>query len=76
MSSCASRFPAPQSGTKVLDLLRMFQDRHHLRSEQLASLLRITPQTLEEWFSEGVAPPTSFLALAVLFDTGSAGSAA
>ena len=75
MSSCEARSQAQQSGTNVLDLLRMFQDRHHLRSEQLASLLRITPQTLEEWFAEGAAPPASCLALAVLFDTASAGSA-
>ena len=60
---------APQSGNNLLDLLHTFQDSHHLRLEQLAGLLRITPQTLEEWFSEGVAPPASFLALAVLFDT-------
>jgi hypothetical protein len=49
--------------------LRMFLDTHHLGLEQLAGLLRITPQTLEEWFSEGVAPPAAFLALAVLFDS-------
>jgi len=73
MSSREARSPAQQRqrGTNVLD-----QDRHHLRWEQLASLLRITPQTLEEWFSDGVAPPASCLALAVLFDTGCVGSAA
>ena len=70
MSSREARSPARQRGTNVLD-----QDRHHLRSEQFASLLRITPQTLEEWFSDGVAPPASCLALAVLFDTGWVGSA-
>ena len=69
MSSYEARSHAQQSADNVLDLLRMFQDTHHLRFEQLASLLRITPQTLEEWFSEGMAPPASCLALAVLFDT-------
>ncbi len=37
--------------------------------ELLASLLRVTPETLGEWFSEGMAPPASCLALAVLFDS-------
>jgi len=60
----------PQSSDKLLDLLRMFLDTHHLGLEELARLLRITPQTLEEWFREGEAPPAAFLALAVLFDTG------
>jgi len=31
-------------------------------------LASISPLTLEEWFSEGMAPPAAFLALAVLFD--------
>ena len=68
MSSCEARSHGQQSGNNLLDLLRMFQDTHHLRLDQLAGLLRITPQTLEEWFSEGMAPPASCLALAVLFD--------
>jgi hypothetical protein len=49
--------------------LRMFQDKHHLRLEQLASFLRVSPVTLEELFSEGMAPPSSCLALAVLLDS-------
>ena len=53
---------------KLLELLRTFLDTHGLGLEELAGLLRITPQTLEEWFSEGMAPPAAFLALAVLFD--------
>ncbi len=69
MSASEAGSRAQQNGTNVLDLLRTFQDSHHLRLEQLAGLLRITPQTLEEWFSEGVTPPASYLALAVLFDT-------
>ena len=69
MSSCEARSQAPQCGDNLLNLLRMFLDTHHLGLEELAGLLRITPQTLEEWFSEGMAPPASCLALAVLFDT-------
>ena len=69
MSSHEANSPAQQNGDNVLELLRGFIDTHHLRLEQLASLLRISPQTLDEWFSEGVAPPASCLALAVLFDT-------
>jgi hypothetical protein len=69
MSSCEAKSQALQCGDNLLDLLRMFLNTHHLGLEQLAGLLRITPQTLEEWFSEGVAPPAAFLALAVLFDS-------
>jgi hypothetical protein len=69
MSSYEANSQAPQCGDNLLDLLRMFLDTHHLGLEQLAGLLRITPQTLEEWFSEGMAPPASCLALAILFDT-------
>ena len=69
MSSYEASSQAQQNSDNVLGLLRMFLDTHHLRLEQLASLLRITPETLEEWFSEGMAPPAAFLALAVLFDT-------
>ncbi len=68
MSSCVDSTHTAQSGNCLLDHLRKFQDTHHLHLEQLASLLRISPQTLEEWFSEGTAPPASCLALAVLFD--------
>ena len=69
MSSYEAKPLAQQSGDNLLDLLRIFLDTHHLGLEQLAGLLRITPQTLEEWFSEGVGPPAAFLALAVLFDS-------
>jgi hypothetical protein len=61
---------AEQNSDNSLELLRVFQKTHHLGSEELAGLLRITPRTLEEWFSEGMAPPAAFLALAVLFDAG------
>jgi hypothetical protein len=69
MSSRKANSNAQQNGDNVLGLLHVFLDRHHLGLEELARLLRITPQTLEEWFSEGMAPPASCLALAVLFDT-------
>ena len=61
---------AQQNSSHVLDLLRVFLDKHHLSLEELAGLLRISPLTLEEWFREGMAPPAAFLALAVLFDAG------
>ena len=57
-----------QQRDKMLELLRLFLDTHHVGLEELAGLLRITPQTLEEWFSEDMAPPAAFLALAVSFD--------
>ena len=57
-----------QHSDKLLELLWIFLDAHGLGLEELAGLLRITPWTLEEWFSEGMAPPAAFLALAVLFD--------
>ena len=61
---------AQLNSSHVLDLLRVFLDKHHLSLEELAGLLRISPLTLEEWFHEGVAPPAACLALAVLFDAG------
>ena len=61
---------AEQNSDNSLELLRVFQKTHHLGSEELAGLLRITPRTLEEWFSEDMAPPAAFLALAVLFRAG------
>ena len=69
MSSHEAKIQAKQNSDNVLGLLRLFSDTHHLSLEELAGLLRITPQTLEEWFSEDMAPPASCLALAVLFDT-------
>ena len=69
MSSHEAKSQAKQNSDNVLGILRVFLDKHHLGLEELAGLLRITPQTLEEWFSEGMAPPASCLALAVLFDT-------
>jgi hypothetical protein len=61
---------AQQNSNHLLDLLRVFLDKHHLGLEELAGLLRISPLTLEEWFREGMAPPATFLALSVLFDAG------
>jgi hypothetical protein len=61
---------AQQNSNHLLELLRVFLDKHHLGLEELASLLRISPLTLEEWFREGMAPPAACLALAVLFDAG------
>jgi AraC-like DNA-binding protein len=61
---------AEQNGDNSLELLRRFLETHHLSLEQLAGLFGISPPTVEEWFSEGMAPPAAFLALAVLFDAG------
>jgi len=61
---------APQNSDRLLELLRVFQDKHHLGLEELAGLLSISPLTLEEWFRESMAPPAGFLALAVLFHAG------
>ena len=68
MSSHEAKLQAKQNGDNVLGLLRVFLDKHHLGFEELSRLLRISPQTLEEWFSEGEAPPASCLALALLFE--------
>ncbi len=68
MSSHEAKSQAKQNSDNVLGLLRLFLDTHHLSLKELAVLLRITPQTLEEWFNEGMAPPASCLALAILFD--------
>ena len=59
-----------QNSDHLLELLRVFQDKHHLGLEELAGLLRISPLTLEGWFRESMAPPAGFLALAVLFHAG------
>jgi hypothetical protein len=69
MSSHEAKSQAKQNSDNVLGLLRLFLDTHHLSLDELAGLLPITPQTLEEWFNEGMALPASCLALAVLFDT-------
>ena len=57
------------NGEALLDLLRLFRAAHNSSFEELAGLLRVTPGTLEEWFSEGMTPPASCLAFALLFDT-------
>ena len=60
----------PQNSDNLPELLRAFLDTHDLGLEQLAGLLRITPQTLEAWFNESTTPPACLLALAVLIDSG------
>jgi hypothetical protein len=57
MSSHEAKSQAKQNSDNVLGLLRLFLDTHHLSLEDLAGLLGITPQTLEEWFSEGMRHP-------------------
>jgi len=69
MSSHEANSPSQQNSDKLLELLRTFLNTQHLGLKDLAGLLRVSPQTFEEWFSEGTAPPASCLALAVLFDS-------
>ena len=69
MSSHEANSPFQQNSDKLLELLRSFLNTQHLGLNDLAGLLRVSPQTLEEWFSEGTAPPASCLALAVPFDS-------
>ena len=45
MSSHEAKSQAKQNSDNVLGLLRLFLDTHHLSLEELAGLLRITPQT-------------------------------
>ena len=48
MSSHEAKSQAKQNSDNVLGLLRVFLDKHQLGLEELAGLLRITPQTLEK----------------------------
>jgi hypothetical protein len=54
-------------GGGLAERLRSFMRTHDLSLEALAGLLRIEPQTLEHWLSDGEAPPACLLALMVLF---------
>jgi len=53
----------------LLERLRGFMQANNLSKEELAGLLRTSPQTLDDWFNDGMAPPASLLALLVLFET-------
>jgi transcriptional regulator with XRE-family HTH domain len=49
--------------------LRAFMKTHNLSLHDLAGLLRTTPQTLEDWLKDGLAPPASLLAFMILLET-------
>lgn len=53
----------------LLERLRGFMHANNLSKEELAGLLRTSPQTLDGWFNNGMAPPASLLALLLLFET-------
>ncbi|MGA7324522.1 MAG: helix-turn-helix transcriptional regulator [Rhodomicrobium sp.] len=53
----------------VPERLRAFMLAHDLSLQELAGLLRTTPETLEQWFDGDPAPPACLLALMVLMQT-------
>jgi transcriptional regulator with XRE-family HTH domain len=57
-----------QDGENPVERLRAFMKTHDLSLQDLAKLLRTPPQTLEDWFNDGLSPPTSFLAVMILLD--------
>lgn len=59
----------PKECDSLLERLRSFMQANNLSKQELAGLLRISPQTLDDWFNDGMAPPASLLALLVLFET-------
>ena len=60
---------APQDSENSGERLRAFMKAHNLSLHGLASLLRTTPQTLEDWLKDGLAPPASLLAFMILLET-------
>lgn len=59
----------PQDSEDAAERLRSFMKAHDVGLEDLAKLLRTPPQTLEDWFKDGVSPPASLLALMLLLET-------
>ncbi|MGO9544827.1 MAG: helix-turn-helix domain-containing protein [Rhodomicrobium sp.] len=57
------------NGSDVTECLRAFMRTHRLSLEELATVLRTSEQTLDDWFNEGTPPPGCLLALMVLFGT-------
>jgi hypothetical protein len=58
----------PKTGDSLLERLRGYMNANNLSKDELAGLLRTSPETLDNWFNDGMAPPASLLALAVLFE--------
>ncbi|MGO9866612.1 MAG: helix-turn-helix domain-containing protein [Rhodomicrobium sp.] len=63
------RASAPQDGENSVERLQAFMKTHNLSLEDLAKLLRTPPQTLEDWFNDGLSPPASLLAVMILLET-------
>lgn len=59
----------PRNDENSGERLREFMKAHNLSLNGLASLLRTTPQTLEDWLQDGLAPPASLLAFMILLET-------
>ncbi len=58
--------PAHRDG--VTERLQSFMNAHSLTHVELARLLRIPPETVEDWLNAGSTPPPgSLLALMILF---------
>ena len=57
-----------QDSESPVECLRAFMKTHNLSLQDLAKLLRTPPQTLEDWFNDGLSPPASLLAVMMLLD--------
>lgn len=57
------------SSDNIPERLRGFMRAHDLSLQELAGLLRTTPETLEHWFDGGPTPPACLLALMVLMQS-------
>lgn len=60
---------SPKDDESSGERLRTFMKTHNLSLNELARLLRTPPQTLEDWFKDGLAPPASLLAFMILLET-------
>lgn len=69
IAGCNKVAHVPKECDSLLERLRGFMRANNLSKEELAGLLRISPQTLDDWFNDGMAPSGSLLALLVLFET-------
>jgi hypothetical protein len=57
------------TGDRLAEHLSAFMQTHDLSIMDLARLLRTTPETLESWFSDEMAPPACLLALMIMLQT-------
>jgi hypothetical protein len=68
-AGCEKVAHIPKECDSLLERLCGFMRANNLTKEELAGLLRTSPQTLDDWFNDGMPPPASLLALSVLFET-------